>query len=80
MPAAEDTRELAEELGRRIRYTRTALSPSTSQERLAAQAGLHRAYLGRVERGQVSISVYNMVRIANALGIDPAELVRGLRT
>jgi transcriptional regulator with XRE-family HTH domain len=80
VPAAEDTRELAKELGRRIRCTRTARLPTTSQERLADRAGLHRAYMGRVERGQVSISVYNMVRIANALGIDPAELVRGLRT
>lgn len=71
--------ELAHEVGRRVRQHREALTPAMSQERLAAQAGLHRTYIGHVERGEVNLTVYSLVRIALALGVDPAELVRGLR-
>jgi len=53
--------------------------PPVSQERLADQAGLHRTYIGHVERGEVNLTVWNLIRIADALGVDPAELVRGLR-
>jgi transcriptional regulator with XRE-family HTH domain len=51
-----------------------------SQERLADQAGLHRTYIGHVERGEVNLTVWNLIRIADALGIDPAELVQGLQS
>ncbi|MGQ0832266.1 MAG: helix-turn-helix domain-containing protein [Microthrixaceae bacterium] len=50
-----------------------------SQEALADRCGLHRTYIGHVERGEVNVSLFNIVRIAEALGIDPAELVSGLR-
>ena len=50
-----------------------------SQERLADKAGLHRTYIGHVERGEVNLTLFNIVRIAHALKVDPAELVRGLR-
>jgi transcriptional regulator with XRE-family HTH domain len=70
--------ELAREVGRRIRQHREALVPPVSQERLADQAGLHRTYIGHVERGEVNLTVYSLVRIATALGIDAAELLRGL--
>ena len=49
-----------------------------SQEKLAAKAGLHRAYVGRVERGEQNISLDNILRLAVALDVDPSELVRGL--
>lgn len=70
--------ELAREVGRRVRRHREAASPPMSQERLADQAGLHRTYIGHVERGEVNLTVYSLVRIAAALDVDPAELVRGL--
>lgn len=70
--------ELAQEIGRRIRQHREALVPAVSQERLADEAGLHRTYIGHVERGEVNVTVFNLVRIAGALRVDPAELVRGL--
>lgn len=50
-----------------------------SQERLAELSGLHRTYIGHVERGEVNVALYNIVRIAAALGVDPGELVRDLR-
>jgi transcriptional regulator with XRE-family HTH domain len=71
--------ELASEIGRRIRRQRESLKPPVSQEQLADRAGLHRTYIGHVERGEVNLTVYSLVRLAGALAIDPAELVRGLR-
>ena len=50
-----------------------------TQEELAERAGLHRTYIGHVERGEVNVALWNIVRIAAALEIDPAELVSGLR-
>ncbi len=76
---AEEARTVAEELGRRVRGRREALVPAMSQERLADQAGLHRTYIGHVERGEVNVTVWNLIRLAAALGVDPGELVQGLK-
>ncbi|HEX2039405.1 MAG TPA: helix-turn-helix transcriptional regulator [Acidimicrobiales bacterium] len=67
----------AEEFGRRVRATRRI--KRVSQEKLGELAGLHRTYVGHLERGEVNPSLYNVIRIAAALEIDPAELIRGLR-
>jgi len=41
-----------------------------SQERFAEMAGLHRTYISDVERFQRSISLGNVQKIADALGIE----------
>jgi DNA-binding XRE family transcriptional regulator len=49
-----------------------------SQERFAHLCGLDRTYVGSIERGKKNPSLVTIVRIAAGLGIDPAELVRGM--
>jgi transcriptional regulator with XRE-family HTH domain len=47
-----------------------------SQEELADRAGLHRTYVGSVERGERNISIDNIEVIAKALGVDIIELLK----
>ncbi len=47
-----------------------------SQDELAERSGLHRTYVGSVERAERNISIDNMEAIANALGLELAELLR----
>jgi len=46
-----------------------------SQEALADIAGLHRTYVGSVERGERNISIDSMERLAQALGLDVTDLL-----
>ncbi|MGA8595756.1 MAG: helix-turn-helix transcriptional regulator [Bryobacteraceae bacterium] len=46
-----------------------------SQERLAELAGLHRTYVGSVERGERNISIDNIEALATALKMTCAELL-----
>jgi predicted transcriptional regulator len=63
--------------GEELRRRRTALD--ISQEELGFRAGLHRNYIGYVERAEANATVKQVVRIARALGLRPAELVRHMR-
>ncbi len=46
-----------------------------SQEKLAELSGLHRTYVSSVERGRCNISLQNIERLAQALGVTMAELM-----
>ena len=46
-----------------------------SQEELADRAGLHRTYIGGVERGRRNIGFLNLLRIARALDVSLTDLL-----
>jgi transcriptional regulator with XRE-family HTH domain len=47
-----------------------------TQEELAERAGLSARYVGAIERGDVSASVTVLGQIAEALGVEPGDLLR----
>ena len=58
--------------GQRIRQIRN--ERHMSQEEFAWMVGLHRTYLGQVERAEKNISIKNVEKIARALGMDVKDL------
>ncbi len=64
------------EIGSRVQQLR--LQKGISQEALAHIAGLHRTYLGMVERGERNVTVVNLLRITTALEVNPAVILEGL--
>ncbi|MEA5578883.1 helix-turn-helix transcriptional regulator [Anabaena sp. UHCC 0451] len=65
-----------QKFGEHIRTIRKA--QGLSQEQLAELSGLHRNYIGGVERGERNVALLNIIRIAHALGMSPSELLKGL--
>ena len=72
---AEKKRPLVR-FGENLRAQR--LKSGLSQEQLAHQAGLDRSYVGGVERGERNVSLLNMVKLVNSLGIAMSELLEGV--
>jgi transcriptional regulator with XRE-family HTH domain len=68
-PDDADLRALAAAV-RRLRAKRRV-----SQEQLSLEAGLHRNYVGRLERAELSPTFEPLVSIARALGVAPGELM-----
>ena len=60
--------------GQRLRAQRHAAG--LTQEALAAQAGLHWTYIGQIERGERNLTLKNILRLAEGLGVGPAVLVQ----
>jgi transcriptional regulator with XRE-family HTH domain len=49
-----------------------------TQEELGDLAGLHRAYVGQIERGEKNIGLRNLEKIATALDVDIQALLGSL--
>ena len=60
-------------VGNNIKKYRKKLN--ISQEELAEKAGLHRTYIGGIERGERNITLDSLQVIANALNVAPVELI-----
>ena len=69
-------KELLQALGTRIRELRT--KRGYSQEAFADHCGVHRTFMGTVERGESNLSFTNLARIAAALEITMSRLLSGL--
>jgi transcriptional regulator with XRE-family HTH domain len=68
--------KLFQSLGLRIRELRTARG--WSQERFAEICGVHRTYMGHLERGEKNASLGSVARVARALEITLSELLSGV--
>jgi len=62
--------------GNTIREARLTLR--LSQEELADRAGVHRTYIGMIERAEKNITLLNVVKIAKALNLTFVELFKEL--
>jgi len=54
---------------------RIRLDKKLTQEKVAEAAGLHTNYISSVERGERNISIGNIERISNALGVPMTDLL-----
>lgn len=73
--AGDDSKHLRSVLARSIRLQRTALG--ISQEALADLCGLHRTYVGAIERAERNVSIDNIEKLASALKVQASALLSG---
>jgi len=66
--------KVPEMLGKRVKKLRE--DKELSQEKLALEAGLNRAYIGYIERGERNPSIKTMTKIANVLKIPLSEIFK----
>ena len=67
-------KEVLIRFGQKVRDERIKLH--LSQEELAARAGVHRTYIGMIERAEKNITLENIEKIAKALKISIAEIFK----
>lgn len=66
--------DLQRTVGNNIRDLRRARG--VSQEELADEIGVHRTYMGGVERGERNLTLRSLERIAQRMGVDPIVLLQ----
>ncbi len=65
--------QLANAIGRRVRAERK--TRNLSQDALALACGIDRSYMGRIERGEVNITIEKLYVIADVLACEPFKLL-----
>jgi transcriptional regulator with XRE-family HTH domain len=71
-----EVQEIQKALGQRIRELR--LKQGYSQEDFADHCGVHRTFMGTIERGETNLSFSNLVKVSQGLGITLSVLLSGL--
>lgn len=66
--------QILKSFGDKVRQER--VRKGLSQEGLADLAGVHRTYIGMIERAEKNITLENIEKIAKALNIDISELLK----
>ncbi len=67
-------KEILFKFGNKVREER--LKRNLSQEEFAVKIGVHRTYIGMIERAEKNITLINIEKIANALGITLSDLFK----
>jgi len=70
------SKTIMEKFGQKVRDER--LKQNLSQEELAAKAGVHRTYIGMIERAEKNITILNIEKISKALGINISKLLEDM--
>jgi len=65
--------ELSKRFGEKVRSVRTA--KGISQDKLAVRSQIDRSYIGRIDRGEVNITIDKLYLLAAALECEPGELL-----
>lgn len=65
-----------EVLGSRVRELR--LKKGFSQESFADHCGLHRTYMGGIERGERNLTIQTVLTVAKGLGLSMSDLLSGI--
>ncbi|MBI6665732.1 transcriptional regulator [Pseudomonas syringae] len=73
MPISPDQCPLVAIFATNVRRRRLALG--LSQEELAEHAGVHRTYIGMLERSEKNVTIYNIWRLASALDVKASDLL-----
>ncbi|BFU77114.1 helix-turn-helix transcriptional regulator [Arcobacter sp. 15-2] len=68
--------DILKKFGTRIQFLRK--KQRISQEELAHICGLHRTYIGMIERGEKNITLKNIEKLANALKLNISDLIKDL--
>lgn len=72
MKTNKNQKQILMAIGDNIRYYR--MKKGWSQEDLAFECDLHRTYIGAVERGERNITVMNLIKIKDKLGVKINDL------
>jgi len=70
----ESEKQMLVFFGQKIRERRMEIG--LSQETLAEKAGLHRNYIGKMERGENNVTFLVLLKLSRALKLSPSELIQ----
>lgn len=73
MPKRDYSSSIPEAFAKALRDLRE--EQGLSQEELGFQAGLHRTYIGELERGEKTPTITTLARVSHPLGLRPSELL-----